>query len=144
MILPKSHLSCPFFSQWSACRRVRVSEAWKVPPHWPKLSIWKCIQTFTNILSLFGPTFSFFDVTFWIHVILPDLSTWSDIGDWFKRKLSKTTNKKKKQVRCQACESVDGTRESQGDNFVLWFLHCHDAGDNICLASGQWTSGESL
>ena len=49
----------------------------------------------------------------------------------------KNNNNKKKQVRCQACESVDGTRESQGDNFVLWFLHCHDAGDNICLASGQ-------
>lgn len=29
----------------------------------------------------------------WIHVILPDVSTWSDIGDWLKRKLSKTTDK---------------------------------------------------
>ena len=94
MILPKSHLSCPFFSQWSACRRVRVSEAWEIPPHWPELSLWKCMQTFTNILSLFGPTFSFFDVTFWsmlsfLIFLLDLILEMGSRGNWAKQQIKK-------------------------------------------------------
>ena len=145
MILPKSHLFC-LFSQWSACRRFRVSGDWKVAPPRPKLSIWKYTQTLTNTLSFFGPAFSLFHVMLWIHVILSVLSTQSDIGDWPKRKQNKQQIKKPSWVSdilVSTSEPVNGTRKSRGDNFVLWFLPCHDADNNICLVSGWWTSGES-
>lgn len=40
-------------------------------------------------------------------------------------------------------EPVAGTRETRGDDFVLWLLPQWDADNNICLVSGWWTSGES-